>query len=346
MLESSWSAPSNIALVKYWGKKSGLQLPANPSVSLTLSHCHTKAKVSLVSKSNKPVTVIFEGQEKPEFLPKIENFFGNICDELNFLNDYSVVIESSNTFPHSSGIASSAASMAAISLCLVSLENKVLGNINSTLDLNRVSSFARIGSGSACRSLFSGAASWGQYEDQGSDEFAHKVSLDESLETIQNKILIIDGGVKKVSSTVGHKLMDGHKFGQARYNQAVLNWKNSLIYLEEGKWDLLGSIIEEEALALHAMMMTSSPSFLLMEPNSIAAINEVREFRKISKVPLYFTLDAGPNLHLLYPIKYKSEVDLFFKDNLERLCHEDRSIDDFIGEGPRELNLDMSDNEK
>lgn len=345
MLQSAWSAPSNIALVKYWGKKAGLQLPANPSVSLTLSNCVTKAKVTLESKSSHRVTVLFEGKEKPEFLPKIEKFLLNVSDELSFLSDYSIKLESSNTFPHSSGIASSASSMAAISLCLVSLENEVLGKNQDQIDFKRISSIARVGSGSACRSLFPGAASWGEHGGIGSDLYAHQLELNKSLNTIQNKIMIVDGGVKKVSSTVGHGLMNNHQYSLSRYDQAVTNWQQSLKYLENGNWDKLGPIIEEEALALHAMMMTSRPSFLLMEPNSIAAINFVQSFRKSSGVPLFFTLDAGPNLHLLYPVQYKREVEKFFEDSLKQLCHNEQYIDDHVGSGPKKLNLETLDYE-
>src|SRR5690554_3452616 len=120
----SWQAPSNIALVKYWGKKQG-QIPANPSVSLTLSDCKTITQVEFLKKENTNAfsfDFLFEGSPKPDFHPKIEQFFERIEPYLPFLKHYHFTIDSKNTFPHSSGIASSASAMAALSLCLIDIE--------------------------------------------------------------------------------------------------------------------------------------------------------------------------------------------------------------------------------
>ena len=115
----SWKAPSNIALVKYWGKLKG-QIPANPSVSFTLTNCYTETSVYFEKLENPSkdfqFDFFFEGNPKPSFHPKIVTFFERIYEYQPFLKDYYLRIDSYNSFPHSSGIASSASAMAALAL--------------------------------------------------------------------------------------------------------------------------------------------------------------------------------------------------------------------------------------
>ena len=125
----TWSSPSNIALVKYWGKKDN-QIPENPSVSFTLDHCKTITTLSYSKKESNDAfsfDVFLDGEQKDSFKPKIETFFKRIEKYAPFLKDYHFKIETSNTFPHSSGIASSASGMSALALCLVSIEIDVAG---------------------------------------------------------------------------------------------------------------------------------------------------------------------------------------------------------------------------
>src|SRR5690554_1801837 len=123
----TWESPSNIALVKYWGKKEH-QIPANPSISFTLNNCKTTTTLTFSKKENTQhfsFEVFLDGEKKEEFKPKIETFFKRIESYLPFLTDYHFKIETSNTFPHSSGIASSASGMSALALCLMSVEKKL-----------------------------------------------------------------------------------------------------------------------------------------------------------------------------------------------------------------------------
>lgn len=119
----TWSSPSNIALVKYWGKKEH-QIPENPSISFTLDNCKTITTLSFVKKNtdNFSFDIFLDGEKKDDFKPKIETFFKRIENYLPFLKAYHFTIETSNTFPHSSGIASSASGMSALALCLMSIE--------------------------------------------------------------------------------------------------------------------------------------------------------------------------------------------------------------------------------
>ena len=97
------------------------------------------------------------------------------------------------------------------------------------------------------------------------------------------------------------------------------------------------AIVESEALTLHALMMCSTPSYMLMEPQTISVINEIRQYRKESKHPIYFTLDAGPNIHLLYPDNIAEQVSPFIKEVLQPYCVGGKMIYDKVGKGPQKL---------
>ena len=160
----AYQSPSNIAIVKYWGKK-GEQLPANASLSLTLSECRTETRM-VVKPSHSinddyDVTVYLDGEKKDDFVPKIKQFFSRIVSYAPYLSKCSVEIHTHNTFPHSSGIASSASGMSALSMCLVDMEKNCGESMSDTEMKNRASFYARLGSGSASRSVYPVAAVWG-----------------------------------------------------------------------------------------------------------------------------------------------------------------------------------------
>ena len=339
---SSWSAPSNIALVKYWGKKAGIQIPANPSVSITLDKARTEVLMKAQPRKQEDpwITLKFEGQEMPSFIPKITKFFEFVSEYIPNIQTYAFNLETSNTFPHSAGIASSASSMAAMASCLVQFEQWLNGEVYDRDKVKlRASFFARLGSGSACRSLYAGAASWGEGENdliEASDLTATQVEVHEDLLGLHDSIIIVDAKEKKVSSRAGHGLMQDHPYAQARFTQALQNWNYAISWLKEGQWDYLGAVIEEEALALHAMMMTSRPGYLLMSAQTLQAIELVREYRYESGTPLYFTLDAGPNLHLLYPKSARTEAIGFIEEQLLPKLSGARLIDDEMGLGAQE----------
>jgi diphosphomevalonate decarboxylase len=125
-MKVSWSSPSNIALVKYWGKY-GDQFPCNPSLSFTLKNSITTMSVEILPRSEElsKINFIFEGKKSDKFSEKIKIFLLKISDEFSWVKDFDFNIESSNTFPHSSGIASSASSMSALALSLLSLDYRL-----------------------------------------------------------------------------------------------------------------------------------------------------------------------------------------------------------------------------
>ncbi|WP_306349991.1 diphosphomevalonate/mevalonate 3,5-bisphosphate decarboxylase family protein [Flavobacterium sp. '19STA2R22 D10 B1'] len=335
-----WSAPSNIALVKYWGKKEN-QIPANPSISFTLNECKTITEVTFNKKETPSDTysfdLFFEGKPKEDFKPKIQKFFQRIEKYMPFLKQYHFKIDTQNTFPHSSGIASSASGMSALALCLMSVERTLMSEMSEAFFLQKASFLARLGSGSACRSVKGSLVAWGDHaEIEGSTDLygvSYPYAVHENFEEYQDTILLVDKGEKQVSSTVGHDLMHNHPYATTRFAQAHDNISKLIQVFEKGDLTKFIEIVESEALTLHAMMMTSLPYFILMKPNTLEIINKIWAYRNQSNIPVCFTLDAGANVHVLYPKKFKKEVLEFIKNELVAYCQNSQYICDEIGFG-------------
>jgi len=332
-----WQSPSNIALVKYWGKR-GKQLPQNPSISFTLSECRSETFVTYEKSESFGFTFYFEGQENPAFGAKIEKFLLDNQAFFPFINQLSLKVESRNTFPHSSGIASSASSMSAFVMCLLDIENQLVGG---EINMQKVSYFSRLASGSASRSVFPKMALWGATDCYKGSSNEYAVSLENDIHSVfksfRDSILIVSDAQKSVSSRAGHGLMEGNPYAPARYAQANENIKNLLAALKSGDLDTFINITESEALQLHALMMCSNPSFILMKPNTLRIIEAVRNFRNETQIPLCFTLDAGPNVHLLYPENEAEKVENFIKSDLVTYCNQGCWIADHVGDGPKRL---------
>lgn len=338
----AWRSPSNIALVKYWGKYAP-QMPANPSLSFTLDNCNTKTTVTLRNRDTLKQSSLgdfsfdfsFEGAPKPDFHPKILSFFERVAAYLPFLKQYHFSILSENTFPHSSGIASSASAMAALSLCLLELSGEFLDH--SEAFKAKASFLARLGSGSAARSIQGPLMQWGKTDSIPYSEDLIAIVFKENIAVVfnsyQDTILLVDKGTKVVSSTQGHGLMENHPYAAARFNQAHKQIAALSQALKTGDIDTFIYIVEQEALTLHAMMLTSSPYFILMKPATLAIIEKVWAYRAATKIPLCFTLDAGANVHLLYPEKYKGEVLQFIENELVVYCENAQYICDIVGAG-------------
>jgi diphosphomevalonate decarboxylase len=340
----SWRSPSNIALVKYWGKH-GHQLPRNPSVSFTLDKCYSETSLSIAEKEAKgndiELKFYFDKKENLAFRIKILRLFENLSADFPFLSRYALSIHSTNSFPHSSGIASSASSMSALALCLCDMEAKLKSKPTKTDKekfFKKASYYARIGSGSASRSVYPVASLWGKTEGvkTSSDEYAipFENEVHKAFKKYQNAILIASSAEKKVSSRVGHELMKTNPFAKARFRQANENMADMIAALRSGDLDKFGAITETEAMTLHALMMCSSPNFMLMNPSTVAMVTKIKSFRESSKLPLYFTLDAGPNIHLLYPENIKTKVIPFIQSDLSEHCEEGHIIWDQVGKGP------------
>jgi diphosphomevalonate decarboxylase len=341
---AGWECPSNIALLKYWGKKH-FQQPLNPSVSMTLQQSKTVISVEYgyhrkLKKTS--LSYFFEERRQPDFEARYRQYLEIAANYLPFLNHSELVIKSRNTFPHSAGIASSASSFGALALVLCDIERNLFGTLSEDSDFMEKASFlARLGSGSACRSVYGGFSLWGKTEDLMSSTNEAAISLNfithPLFKEYCDSILIIDTGKKEVSSSAGHRLMENHPYASARITQALENLKRLLVSMQHGKEQAFSILVEEEALSLHAMMLTSQPGYILLKPNSLEVIDRVRKFRNTSGMPVSFTLDAGANVHLLYPSRMIGEIRPFIENHLTGFCQEGKIIHDTIGKGPAKI---------
>lgn len=302
----SASCPSNIALIKYWGKYQN-QIPANPSISYTLNHCKTNTTMEFFADEPFSVQTFLAGNEEVKFAEKIEKYFRNIEQYLPWILKGKYIIKTENTFPHSSGIASSASGFGAISKCLMELDAIFSTSNHQPSTINRKASFlARLGSGSACRSLYEGLVVWGKTDEVAgsSDLYAVQYPNEEIHPVFKNFndwVLLIHEGQKSVSSTVGHGLMNTNPYAERRFQEAHENFEKLRLILKSGDMKGFIQLVEHEALTLHAMMMMSEPAFILMKSGTMEVINKIWKFREESGLALFFTLDAGANVHLLFP---------------------------------------------
>ena len=339
---SEWRSPSNIALIKYWGKNNN-QIPLNPSISITLNNCFTQTKISYKTKkvSKLNFNFLFEGESNTSFENKLRQFFIKIEKYCPYLSNLELMIESRNSFPHSSGIASSASSYSALSLCIMDIEKELNPSIDDKFFLKKASFIARIGSGSACRSILGGFSVWGKSDsfDLTTDLYAVKYpnKIHDIYKGICDTVLIVDKEEKEVSSTKGHELMDGHSFSKDRLNQVKINLKNLKNALQTGDFDMFIRVVELEALSIHAMMLTSDPSYILLKPNTIKIIDLIWKYRRENNSKICFTLDAGANIHLIYSKKEYDSIQEFIKNELIKFCESGQFINDMIGIGPLKL---------
>ncbi len=236
------------------------------------------------------------------------------------------------------GIASSASAFGAVALSLLDASFIVNNQLLDDSFFRQSSVLARKGSGSACRSMYSGFVLWGKNEFMpgSSNEFAVPVlSVHDNFKRLHNAILIVDDSPKKISSSIGHSLMDQNVYAKSRFAQANERTSQLIKVLANGDFEEFIKIAESEALTLHAMMMTSENYYLLMKPGTLSAINKITTFRKETGIPVCFTLDAGPNVHLLYPEADKNKVEYFIKNDMKDNIG--AVIFDKIGMGPQKI---------
>lgn len=279
-------AHTNIALVKYWGKENEeLIIPANSSLSLTLDEFYTDTSVQFdetlqsdeVTLNNKTVEDI-----------KITNFMNIIREKANI--PYFARIESTNHVPTSAGLASSASAYAALSAA----GSKAAGLNLSQKDLSRL---ARRGSGSATRSIFGGFAAWNKGTD---DETSYGYSIEDPVKMDINMIaIILDNQPKKISSRKGMKIsIETSPY----YNSWIEQTKDDFITISDAiktnDFTTLGKTAELNAMRMHSLTLSSDPSYLYINSDSIEVINMVKELRE-NGIECYYTMDAGPNVKII-----------------------------------------------
>jgi len=288
-------ANPNIAFVKYWGKADdALNLPANPSLSMSLAALTTVTTVEFRPGQTSD-TVAIDGRTASG--QALERVVAHL-DRVRVLAGTSfgrerAMVASRNDFPAATGLAASSSAFAALTLAATQAAGL-------SLDQAGLSRLARLGSGSACRSVPAGFALWEVEE-------AHQVAPPQHWD-LRDAIAIVTDQAKAVGSHDGHALALTSPLHRARL-AAVPGW---LAAVRDGiaRRDLaaMGPAIEADALAMHGVMMTSQPSLLYWLPATVAVLQVVRAWRA-GGLEVYFTVDAGPNVHCLCQATVAGEVE-------------------------------------
>lgn len=296
-------ASVNIALSKYWGKRQlELNLPTNSSLSISLPGLGTKTQLTLLEGLQDQVWL--NGQS----LRADDPFAKRLSQYLDLYRPPGLVfdIDTVNSVPTAAGLASSASGYAALVLAL----NDLFG---WRLDSQKLSILARLGSGSASRSLFPGFAVWHKGKrDDGLDSFAE--ALPQSWPELCIGLVKINTAQKPISSTAGmQQTVNTCELYQAWPAQAERQVKLVQQAIEQRNFQLLGETAEHNALSMHATMIATWPPIVYWQAESITAMQQVWALRQ-QGIEVYFTMDAGPNLKLLFLADNKKAVEAAFGD--------------------------------
>lgn len=306
--EATAFASSNIALCKYWGKRSlDLNLPINSSLSISLANKGATTKVSLIN-SDTDVVILNSNQvdNNSNFYKKIVQFLDLFKDQLPNNKTAFRVVTSSN-IPIAAGLASSACGFAALVKALDQL-------FNWNLSLKELSILARLGSGSACRSLFDGFVKWhAGIQADGSDSFAERLNV--SWPEFCIGLLIFDQKEKYLSSREAMLLSVETSPLYAVWPD-LANQDLTVIESAINNQDfvLLGQTAEANALAMHSVMLSARPAIMYSNSETINNIEKIWNTRRKHNLELYFTQDAGPNLKLLFLAKDIALIKQFFPE--------------------------------
>lgn len=293
-------APSNIALCKYWGKREAeLNLPINGSLSISLGNLGTTTTLSVAEKDS----VSLNGDplnNSDGFYKKVFAFIDLFRRDANI----NIAVTTVNTIPTAAGLASSASGFAALTLAINDF-------FNLDLPLPVLSAFARMGSGSASRSLYSGFVEWHKGEQaDGMDSFAEPISV--LWPEFRVGLIKISTDKKKIDSREG---MNRTVETSQLYKQWPTQAEQDLITLRQAvmnqDFETLGQTAEHNALSMHATMISTWPAVLYWQPESVAAMHTVWALRE-EGVSVYLTMDAGPNLKLLFTQEHTQRIRTAF----------------------------------
>jgi len=290
-------APANIAFIKYWGRKDEkLRLPVNDSISMNLSEIYTLTTVEFLPNLKSDEIEIVGEKISEEGKARIIAHLERIR-QLAKIKTFAKV-KTKNNFPKGTGLASSASGFAALTLA-----GTLAGGLK--LSLKQLSILARQGSGSACRSIPDGFVEW-KAGNSSETSYAYSLYPPEWWD-IRDIIAIVGETSKKVSSSEGHVLAESSPFYQPR----ILGMKKKLQDLKRTlkikDFEKFGEIVEAEAINMHAVMMTSQPPLFYWLPKTVEIILKVGDWREVG-IPVYFTIDAGPNVHLICLKKDEKEI--------------------------------------
>jgi diphosphomevalonate decarboxylase len=297
ILSATAQASPNIAFIKYWGDKdSRLRIPANGSISMNLDNLYTRTRVRF-----DPALTSDELQLDGEIasglpLERVSKFLDHVR-QMAGLTDYASV-ESKNNFPTGSGIASSASAFAALSMAASTAAGLHLGE-------KELSRLARLGSGSACRSVPGGYVEW-QAGENDISSYAFSIAPPDHWQ-LNDCIALVSLEHKDTGSSQGHQLANTSILQSVRISTAVDRLDACRDAILARDFEAFAEIVELDSNLMHAVMITSQPPLLYWQPATLAVMQAVVEWRRRG-TPVCFTIDAGPNVHVLTPADYSPRV--------------------------------------
>jgi diphosphomevalonate decarboxylase len=281
MITAEVSCSPNIALIKYMGKKDEARnIPDNASLSYTLDHLHTTVKLTLIESKNHEwdKKCNLNNTEKNRFLQHLD-FLRN-----QFHCSAYFTIYSANNFPAGCGLASSASSFAALTQCVVSA-------LGLKLSLEEIAALSRHGSGSSCRSFFSPWALWKEKEVNKIDlPYAHLI----------HRVIVVSKEKKLISSSEAHRYVKTSGLFENRAKRAETRLENLVRSFECRDWEKSYKIIWQEFWDMHALFETAEYPFGYMSSDALKVLTYLREYWQSHQDGPLITMDAGPNVHLLF----------------------------------------------
>ncbi|GGC93880.1 diphosphomevalonate decarboxylase [Enterococcus wangshanyuanii] len=288
-------AYTNIALIKYWGKKDEqLILPMNNSLSLTLDAFYTETCVEFDETLTEDQFFLDGTIQESKQTKKITAFLDLVRQRHQI--ELFAKVDSQNFVPTAAGLASSASGLAALA-----------GACNQALHLNltdtELSRLARRGSGSACRSIFGGFAEW-QKGTSDQTSFAKAIDADGWEDELAMLFVLVDDGVKDISSRDGmRRTVETSSFYSGWLDSIETDLTAAKQAIAEKDFVKLGEVTEANSLRMHGTTLGAVPPFTYWSPESLKVMQLVREIRK-NRLPCYFTMDAGPNVKILVEKKH------------------------------------------
>jgi diphosphomevalonate decarboxylase len=362
--EITCSSPVNIAVIKYWGKRKPLDLllPTNSSLSVTLNQDDLKTTTSIrISSEGEDDCMILNGKMESINHPRLQNVIIGLRgvrkdmeakdSTLQKYSEWKLTIVSVNNFPTAAGLASSASGYACLAFALAKLYELPMSDSD-------ISMFARIGSGSACRSLMGGFVKWEMGEElDGSDSLAHQVAPASHWPEMEALILVVSDAQKDIGSTVGmqESVLTSTLFTERVCHVVPERMKQMEHAILNRDFDTFAELTMKDSNQFHAICLDTFPPIFYMNDVSRAIVRVVTAYNsfftkvneetgKITGYRVAYTFDAGPNA-VLYAQKDHIQdifdlVNLIFPKDISDNC-----IDEYYGKAKNMLKQNASKGE-
>ncbi len=292
-------SPANIAFIKYWGKTNPkTRIPANNSISMCISELFSLCSIEFQEDLKEDV-INFVGEKvvTERELGRIKKVLDRVREKAGISCGAKIVTK--NNFPKATGIASSASGLSSVTMA-------ALGSAGIELEEKELSMIARLASGTACRSIPDGFVEWVVKDDDGKSysQTIHPVDYWD----ICDVTAIVTKKMKKISSTKGHSLANTSPFYHQRLEAMHKKVDDLKQALKDKDFTKFGTILEYEALNMHAICITSTPPILYWERPTMTLMKKITEWREDDGLEVYYTIDAGPTVHAICQGKDAEEV--------------------------------------